>query len=281
MIMNSLPTDAQTSTAAALSAPRRSHATDSRPMATSEPVLVTIATYNELDNLPELVQRLLSILPTADVLVVDDSSPDGTGEWVARQATADPRIKAIHRPRKMGLGSATMASLRYAVNHNYTYVVALDADGSHDPKYIPSMLEAIRGNAGDEPDIVPDIVIGSRYVPGGRTLGWPWHRRMMSRAVNYFARTVLGLPVRDCSGAFRCTRVDLLKKVDLESFRSQGYAVFEESLWRFKAAAARFQEIPIVFANRTRGRSKISLRESIAAISMLIRLGLRNCLRLH
>ena len=271
--MNSLPSDAQTTTAA-LTTHQQSHADDPRPAATSERVLVTIATYNELDNLPELVQRVLRILPRADVLIVDDSSPDGTGEWVARQAAIDARILAIHRPRKMGLGSATMASLRYAVDHDYTYVIALDADGSHDPKYIPVLLDTIRSD--DKP--APDIVIGSRYVPGGRTLGWPWHRRVMSRGVNWFARALLGLPVRDCSGAFRCTRVDLLKKVNLDSFRSQGYAVFEESLWRFKTASARFQEIPIVFSNRTRGRSKISPRESMAAIGMLIRLGLRNWL---
>ncbi|MFW6170138.1 MAG: polyprenol monophosphomannose synthase [Planctomycetota bacterium] len=239
---------------------------------TGERVLVTIATYNELATLPDLVRRVREILPAADVLVVDDNSPDGTGEWVARQAGSDSRIIGMHRPGKLGLGTATLASLRYAMEHDYTYVVALDADGSHDPTYIPSMLNAIRRR--DEK--APDIVIGSRYVAGGGTLGWPLHRRLMSRAVNGFARTMLGLPVRDCSGAFRCIRVDLLRQIDLDSFRSRGYSLFEELLWRCKQASARFDEIPIVFSNRTRGESKISLSESLGAIWMLLRLGIRN-----
>lgn len=237
-----------------------------------ERVLVAIATYNELATLPDLVRRVHELLPAADVLIVDDNSPDGTGEWVARQASLDSRVIGIHRPGKLGLGTATLASLRYAMEHDYTYVVTLDADGSHDPKYIPSMLNAIR-KTGDD---APDIVIGSRYVAGGGTLGWPWYRRVMSRAVNWLARTMLGLPVRDCSGAFRCIRVDLIRHIDLDAFRSQGYSLFEELLWRCKHASARFEEIPIVFSNRSEGHSKISARESLAAIWTLVRLGIGN-----
>jgi dolichol-phosphate mannosyltransferase len=237
-------------------------------------LLVVMATYNELENLPDLVRQVRLLLPHADLLIVDDNSPDGTGRWVAAQAVADERIRCLHRPRKLGLGSATVDALRYALEHDYTFMVALDADGSHNPQDIPRMLARAAG----DPAGGPDVVIGSRYVPGGGTRGWPVHRRMMSRAVNTFARVMLGLPVHDCSGAFRCIRVDLLRRVDLASIRSHGYSFFEEILWRFKQAGARIEEIPIVFANRAHGTSKINLRESLASITMLVRLGLRNWL---
>ncbi|MHB0957268.1 MAG: polyprenol monophosphomannose synthase [Pirellulaceae bacterium] len=239
-------------------------------------LLVTMATYNERENLPELVRRVLEVVPFAELLVVDDNSPDGTGRWVAEQAALDPRIQCLHRPRKLGLGSATVDALKHAVRHHYAFVVALDADGSHDPLEIPRMLERIRADHAAP----PDIVIGSRYVSGGGTVGWPCYRRWMSRGINTFARLMLGLPVRDCSGAFRCIRVNLLQRVDLTSIRSHGYACLEEILWRFKQAGARFEEIPILFANRQRGKSKINTRESLAALGMLFRLGLRNWFRI-
>jgi dolichol-phosphate mannosyltransferase len=238
-------------------------------------LLVALATYNERENLPDLVGRVWSVLPAADILVVDDNSPDGTGEWVMQTAASEPRLRCLHRPRKMGLGSATVAALKYARSEGYTFVATLDADGSHDPAEIPRMLALLAS----DPSGAPDVVIGSRYVPGGSTVGWPLYRRWMSRSINALARCMLGLPVRDCSGAFRCLRVTLLTQVDLATIRSQGYACLEEILWRFKQAGARFAEIPIVFANRQRGRSKINIRESLAAIAMLTRLGLRNALR--
>jgi dolichol-phosphate mannosyltransferase len=234
-------------------------------------LLVTMATYNERENLPELVRKVLEVVPDATLLVVDDNSPDGTGRWAAAQAVADPRIRCLHRPRKLGLGSATIDALKHAVQHAYDVVVLLDADGSHDPREIPRMLARF-----GDPSLALDVVIGSRYVPGGGTVGWPLHRRWMSRGINAFARLMLGLPVRDCSGAFRCIRVGILERVDLGSIRSHGYACLEEILWRFKQVGARFEEIPIVFANRQRGTSKINTRESVAALWMLARLGLRN-----
>jgi dolichol-phosphate mannosyltransferase len=245
-------------------------------MTPSEKLLITMATYNERDNLPDLVRKVFAVVPDAALLVVDDNSPDGTGQWVAEQAAVDARILCLHRPRKLGLGSATVDALKHAVQHAYAFVVLLDADGSHDPQEIPRMLERIR----QQGPVPPDIVIGSRYVPGGGTLGWPCYRRWMSRSINAFARLMLGLPVRDCSGAFRCIRVAMLQRVDLGSIRSHGYACLEEILWRFKQAGARFEEIPIVFANRQRGRSKINTRESLAALWMLFRLGLRNWFRI-
>ncbi len=273
---SSTPTDVRIDEEPVLTEPQSSEPASFEPVVSSERILVTIATYNEMENLPTLVQEVQKVLPTADILIVDDNSPDGTGKWVAQRADSDSRIVAIHRPRKMGLGGATMAGLRYAVEHDYTFVVGLDADGSHDPSHIPSMLDMIRGGG----RAAPDVVIGSRYVSGGGIVGWPLHRRLMSRGVNGFARVMLGLPVRDCSGAFRCTRVAFLKQVDFELFRSRGYSLFEELLWRFKKASARFEEIPIVFVNRTRGKSKINARESVSAIWMLLRLGTRNWLRI-
>ena len=197
-------------------------------MTPPEKLLVTIVTYNELENLPDLVRRIQEIVPHADLLVVDDNSPDGTGRWAAQQAATDERIRCLHRPRKMGIGSAALNALSYAVDGQYTLVISLDADGSHDPRFIPLMLEQMRS----EQPKRPDLVIGSRYVPGGRTIGWPLYRRWMSRGVNTFARVMLGLPVRDCSGAYRCIRVAALERLELASLRSQGYSVFEEILWR-------------------------------------------------
>jgi dolichol-phosphate mannosyltransferase len=245
-------------------------------MSPPQKLLVTMATYNELENLPDLVRKVFEVVPYAELLVVDDNSPDGTGQWVAEQVAVDARILCLHRPRKLGLGSATVDALKHAVKYHYTVVITLDADGSHDPREIPRMLERIR----DESLSQPDIVIGSRYVPGGGTVGWPCYRRWMSRGINSFARLMLGLPVRDCSGAFRCIRVAMLQQVDLGSIRSHGYACLEEILWRFKQAGARFEEIPIVFANRQRGTSKINTRESLAALWMLFRLGVRNWLKI-
>ncbi len=239
-------------------------------------VLIALATYNEMENLPEVVAGVRRAMPQADLLFVDDNSPDGTGRWIAELAERDQRVAAIHRPHKLGVGSATLAALQHAVDRQYNFVVALDADGSHDPHHIPAMLEAME--VPGEP--APDIVIGSRYVAGGGTVGWPWYRRLMSRGVNAFARLMLGLPVSDCSGAFRCTRVELLQRIDLASCRSRGYALLEELLWRYKRADAVFCEIPIVFSNRKHGHSKINTRESISAVLMLTRLGLRNWLGL-
>ena len=236
-------------------------------------ILVATATYNERENLPSLFEAILKSVPEVDLLVVDDNSPDGTGTWVDQQAEDDPRIRAIHRPRKLGLGTATIAAFQYAIDHNYDFLVALDADGSHDPARIPAMLDVAQSGAPR-----PDIVIGSRYVAGGGTEGWPLYRRWMSRAVNLYARILLGLPSRDCSGSFRCMRVDLLRSVDLRSVKSRGYSFFEEILWHFKKTGARFVEIPITFRDRKHGSSKINGREAALALGVIFRLGIRNWL---
>ena len=239
-------------------------------------ILVATATYNERESLPYLFEAIQASVPTVDILVVDDNSPDGTGQWVDEQAANDPRIRVIHRSGKLGLGTATIAAFQYAIDQDYEFLVALDADGSHDPARIPAMLEQAQTRTPS-----PDVVIGSRYVSGGGTEGWPLYRRWMSRAVNLYARILLGLPCRDCSGSFRCMRVALLRDVDLTAVRSRGYSFFEEILWHFKKTGARFDEVPITFRDRKYGASKINGREAITALWLIFQLGIRNWLGLR
>ncbi len=235
-------------------------------------ILVAMATFNERENLPPLIEQVEQIAPAADLLVVDDNSPDDTGRWAADRAERDKRLRCLHRPTKLGLGSASVAILKFAVDHDYQILITLDADGSHDPRYIPKLLERLEGGRDQSP---VDVVIGSRYVPGGGTTHWPLYRRLMSHLVNGLARWLFRLPVRDCSGAYRCMRVELLDNVDLQGIESQGYSFFEESLWQFRQAGARFAEVPIVFANRANGHSKISFLEAASSMATLLRLGLR------
>ena len=242
--------------------------------------LITVATYNEIENLPRLVDEIFCHAPDADLLVIDDNSPDGTGAWCDRRAADDPRVRCLHREGKLGLGSATIAGMKYAIEHGYRYVLNMDADFSHSPRYLPTLragMEPPGGPAGG-PAAGPaiDVMIGSRYVPGGGVEGWPWRRHLMSRGVNAYARCLLGLPPKDCSGAFRCYRVELLARLDFDAVRSRGYSFQEEILWHLKRAGARFGETPIVFVDRLRGQSKINLREAIAALSIILALGIRS-----
>lgn len=238
--------------------------------ATNVRTLITVATYNEIENLPTLVEEIFRYAPDVDLLVIDDNSPDGTGEWCDRKAAEDPRVRCLHREGKLGLGTATIAGMQYAIEHEYDVVLNLDADFSHHPRYIPSLLEGMTGES------AADVMIGSRYVPEGGVDGWPLKRRMMSRGVNFYARCLLGLTPRDCSGAFRCYRVSLLKKLDLSDIRSRGYSFQEEILWRLKRAGARFGEAPIIFKDRELGQSKINGSEAIEAVWLIFRLGVTN-----
>jgi dolichol-phosphate mannosyltransferase len=237
----------------------------------SEPalrILVAVATYNEIQNLPRLVEEIRRQLPSADLLVVDDNSPDGTGGWCRQQQDRDPRFTTIHRAGKLGLGSALVEEFRYAVAHRYDRLITLDADFSHSPKHLPELLAAI--------DDGHDISIGSRYVAGGGVEGWSWRRRFMSRWVNRAARFLLGLKVRDASGCFRCYRVVMLGRIDLSRLRARGFAVLEEILWHLKRQHASMVEVPILFVDRTEGTSKLGLREAVCSLAMLFRLGIRN-----
>lgn len=241
-------------------------------MSNADRTLVTVATYNEIENLPKLVEDIFQYAPDADLLVIDDNSPDGTGRWCDGRAAADPRVHCLHRPGKLGLGTATIAGMKYAIERGYRYVLNMDADFSHHPKYLPDLLAGME--PGDGPAV--DVMIGSRYIPGGGVEGWPLRRHLMSRGVNLYARSLLGLKPKDCSGAFRCYRVELLRRMDFDRIRSRGYSFQEEVLWRLKRLGARFAETPIVFVDRREGASKINSRESLAALWIILRLGLKN-----
>jgi dolichol-phosphate mannosyltransferase len=235
--------------------------------------LITIATYNELENLPRLVDEIFAQAPDVHVLVIDDNSPDGTGRWCDEKHAQDSRVHCLHRAGKLGLGTATIAGMKYAIEHGYEQVLNMDADFSHHPRHLRAMLQRM---AVGEP---VDVVIGSRYVRGGGIEGWPLKRHLMSKGVNLYARLLLGLKSRDCSGAFRLYRTELLKKIDFDTILSQGYSFQEEILWRLKKAGARFAETPIVFADRQRGVSKINGQEAKSALAILFRLGLKNWLQ--
>jgi len=235
--------------------------------------LIAIATYNEMENLPRLVDEIFTVCPEADLLIVDDNSPDGTGQWCDEKAAQDTRLRCLHREGKLGLGTAAIAGFAYAIENDYDVLVNLDADFSHHPRYLPQLLGRY---ASEEP---VDVVIGSRYTKGGGVKGWPLSRRMMSRCVNLYGRCLLGLPVNDISGSFRCYRVDLLRKLDLKQIHSRGYSFYEEILWRLKRVGARFAEVPIEFVDREFGQSKINSREAVAALLILFRLGVKNWLR--
>jgi dolichol-phosphate mannosyltransferase len=229
--------------------------------------LVVIATYNEMENLPRLTDEVFQAANHVHILVIDDNSPDGTGQWCDGRAAADPRFHVVHRPGKLGLGTATIAGMQYGIEHDYDQVLVMDADFSHHPRYIPDLLAGMEGSP------AVDVMIGSRYVPGGGVEGWPWRRRWMSRGINWYARRWLGLESRDCSGAYRCYRTELLRRVDFAAVRSRGYSFQEEVLWRLKRLGARIRETPIVFVDRQHGQSKINLREALAALWIIFTLG--------
>jgi dolichol-phosphate mannosyltransferase len=232
-------------------------------------LLVSLATYNESANLANLITELHAVAPDADILVVDDNSPDGTGRLADELAGKDSRIHVQHRPGKLGLGTATLAAIRYAIDHKYDLLLNMDADFSHHPRYIPAILAGMDQH---------DVMIGSRYVPGGGTLNWPWKRRMTSRAVNLFSRLLLGIPARDTSGAFRCYRVSKLPEMNLETMLSRGYSFQEEMLGRCVQIGCRIGETPIIFENRRGGASKADAKEMVRSLGVLFRLGFRRLL---
>jgi dolichol-phosphate mannosyltransferase len=228
-----------------------------------ERILVTLCTYNERENLVSLIPEIWRFAPQADILVVDDNSPDGTGPFLDEWAGRDPRLRALHRPAKLGLGTATRAALLYAVEHDYSLVCNLDADFSHHPRYLPAILGAME---------VADVTIGSRYVAGGGIVGWGWKRHFMSRTINAYTRLLLRLQTRDNSGAYRCYRVSKLRELEFGRFIARGYAIQEEILYRCRKIGCRFAEVPIVFEERRHGQSKISLTEGLSAGWIILRL---------
>jgi len=235
-------------------------------MAEPASILVALATYNEIENLPSLVGAIHEELPDAQVLVVDDNSPDGTGRWCA--AFADEHAWFSHMPRagKLGLGSALAVALQHGVENGYDGVVTLDADWSHPPERIPTLVAAAE---------TADVVVGSRYCQGGSIVGWPLRRRIASRLINTLTRHLIGLPLSDCSGNFRLYRTTLLSQLDWDQLRATGYAYLEEILWHLQRLDARFAEVPITFTERRAGKSKINLGEVVGAARTLGRLALR------
>lgn len=234
------------------------------PSADSARILIALATFNERDNLAPLLAEIHKTVPTADLLVIDDNSPDGTGRLADELAAGNPRLHVMHRPAKLGLGTAILAGMNYALEQNYDWFVNMDADFSHHPRYLPALL------AGME---IHDVMIGSRYVSGGGSENWPLSRRLMSRSVNALVSRLMRIPARDCSGAYRCYRVSKLRHAQLERVRSRGYSFQQEVLYLCRKAGCKIGETPIVFENRRAGKSKVNVREAVRSIAMILRIG--------
>jgi len=225
-----------------------------------ERVLVIVPTYNERRNVARLVDSVLAQDPRMDMLVVDDGSPDGTGALVDEIAAVNPRVHAIHRERKLGLGTAYLAGFRWALERDYEFVFAMDADFSHDPKYLPHLLRAIED---------ADLVIGSRYRAGVNVINWPISRLLLSLGANQYTRWITGLPLTDSTGGFKCFRRRVLEAIDLERVRSNGYSFQIEMSFRAWKKGFRLSEIPIVFTDRVEGQSKMNKRIVREAIWMV------------
>lgn len=229
---------------------------------TSESILVILPTYNEVENVIGLARLVLEQDPRIEVLVVDDGSPDGTAERVEELRASESRVHLIQRPGKMGLGTAYLAGFRFGLDANYTSVFTMDCDFSHNPRYLPKMIEKLKEC---------DLVVGSRYVPGGGIENWPWYRLLLSRFANFYARTLLRLDLHDCTAGFRGYRREVLEGVNPFDIRSSGYSFLEEMAWKVSRAGFSIAEVPIVFEQRKAGSSKIESREIyLAAWKVLV-----------
>ncbi|GAA1990046.1 glycosyltransferase family 2 protein [Microbacterium pumilum] len=227
--------------------------------------LIVIPTYNEVGNLPGILHRVHNATGETDVLIVDDSSPDGTGALADQLASVDPRIHVLHRAQKDGLGGAYRAGFAWGLARDYDRLVEMDADGSHDPAHLPALLEAL-----DD----ADVAVGSRWIDGGRAEGWPLHRRLLSRGGSAYARLMLGITQRDVTGGFRAYRADALREIDPTHLVSQGYSFQIEMLWRAANAGHRIIEVPITFVERLHGTSKMSSTIVTEALARVTRWGL-------
>jgi dolichol-phosphate mannosyltransferase len=229
--------------------------------------LLVVPTYNEAPNIESMLQLIFQSDPTLNLLVVDDDSPDGTGEIVDKQALIDDRIQVLHRKSKSGLGSAYLEGFRRGLDQGAEKLLEMDADMSHDPADLPRMIEAAGG---------ADVVIGSRYIDGGEVQGWSRRRHLLSRGANFYARVLLGFPIRDSTSGFRCYRREVLEAIGLETVRSEGYAFQIDMTYRAWKLGFKVAEIPIVFKERRVGESKMSsdiIREGMVSVT---RWGLRD-----
>lgn len=220
-------------------------------------IVVIIPTYNESENLPVIVGRVRSAVAEADILVVDDNSPDGTGRLADEIAAADPQVHVMHRLGKGGLGAAYLAGFAWALQEGFDVIVEMDADGSHQPEQLPRLLEALRD---------ADLVLGSRWVPGGGVENWPRSRELLSKGGSLYARTMLGVRVRDVTGGYRAFRADTLRRLDLHDVVSQGYCFQIDLAWRALQRGLRVKEVPILFVERTAGVSKMSQKIVVEAM---------------
>ncbi len=228
-------------------------------------LVISLATYNEVENLRDLVAEIHQFAPQAKILVIDDNSPDGTGQIADDLKATNPSVDVIHRSGKLGLGTAIIAGMQYAIDNNYDYFLNMDADFSHPPRYIPAILDGMREK---------DVMIGSRYVPGGGVEGeFNFKRKFMSTGINLYARMFLGLKTKDNSGSFRCYRVSKLAKMDFSRILSRGYSFMEEILFWCRQVGCTFGETPITFENRRAGLSKINKMEAVKALQIIAQLG--------
>lgn len=224
--------------------------------------LVIIPTYNEIESLPRQVDAVRSIAPDVDILVVDDGSPDGTGEWARARSQEDAQVNVLSRSGKNGLGAAYIAGFAWALDRDYDVVVEMDADGSHRAADLPALL----AEAGEW-----DLVIGSRWVPGGSVVNWPAHRKLLSTGANRYVRLALGIPVKDATAGFRAYNAATLRQLDLGAVESQGYCFQVDMTWRMIRAGASVKEVPITFVERDMGASKMSgsiIREALVKVTV-------------
>ncbi len=230
-------------------------------------VLVVVPTYDERENLPLTLERLATHVPDAHVLVVDDGSPDGTGQIAEEIAARDEprRVHVLHRTGKLGLGTAYIAGFHWALDRSYDVIVEMDADGSHRAEDLPKLLAALSD---------ADLVLGSRWVPGGTVLNWPMSRHVLSRGANTYTRLVLGIPLRDATGGFRAYRAPLLRTLALDDIASQGYCFQVDMAWRTVRQGARVVEVPITFVERELGTSKMSRAIVVEALVSVTRWGI-------
>ena len=238
----------------------------------SDRILVVIPTYNERENLPKLVERLLSQQISLEILVVDDGSPDGTGQWVADTARENPRIHLLARTTKDGLGRAYLAGFRWAIDHGYDLIVQMDADFSHNPDDVPKLVSGIIQSGAD-------LAIGSRYVGGIRVINWPLKRLVLSVGASYYVKWITGLQVWDPTGGFKCWKRATLEAIDISTVRSNGYSFQIEMTHRVWRRGLRVVEVPIIFADRVEGTSKMSKKIVVEALLMVWALLIQNGLK--
>ncbi|HBQ21495.1 MAG: dolichyl-phosphate beta-D-mannosyltransferase [Deltaproteobacteria bacterium GWA2_38_16] len=223
----------------------------------SQKSVIIIPTYNEKDNVPQLTSQIFHFIPQTDILFIDDNSPDGTRQKIKELQKNNPHLYLLERPQKMGLGSAYITGFKWALEHHYDFIFEMDADLSHQPKYLPKFLEAAKTH---------DLVLGSRYIPGGGVENWNLFRRLLSRGGSLYSRFWLRLPYKDLTGGFKCFRSQVLKSLNLDSVRAEGYCFQVELTFRAHQKGFKIAEVPIIFPERTHGKSKISRKIVLEAL---------------